>query len=131
MGKRGSADAAPGTPLRKLRRATSGASDASAPTPNTRTLRAVERYKQKYGHSPSQKSNDPEERRLANKYSHVPRHRKKSLNAAYQRTQVEETLRACVAFLEANGSAPQRTEDPARAEEDKLAQRLFRGRTDK
>ena len=84
MGKRGSADT-PGNPPRKLRRqlshAASEGGDAdgdAAFTPNTRTLRAVERYKKKNGHSPSQKSKDLDERRLAIKYSKVPRHMKES-----------------------------------------------------
>ena len=126
MEKRGLADT-PGNPPPKLRRqllhATSeggGAYGNAAFTPTTRTLRAIECYKKKYGHSPSQKSKDLDERRLAIKYSKVPRHRKES--------KVEETLHACVAFLEANGSAPQFTRVPARADEDRLAQRLKRVR---
>ena len=93
-----------------------------------RTLRAVERYKTKYGRSPSQKSKDFKERRLAIKYSKVPRHKKESLNANNKRSHVEETLHIWVAFLEARGNAPQKTEDLARADEARLAQRLQRSR---
>ena len=132
MGKRGSAGIPGSPPGRRLRKQLSGeGGDDDAPpespasTPNTRTLRAVARYKQKYGHSPSQTSKDVDERRLAVRLSKVPRHRKQSLKAENkaenQRSHVEETLHACFAFLEAHGSVPQRTEDPARADENKLA----------
>ena len=135
MGERGSAEKPPSTPPRALRRAISGASggdddDAISGTPNTRTLRAVARYKQKYGHSPSQTSKDVDERRLAVRLSKVPRHRKQSLNAENkaenQRSRVEETLLACEAFREAHGSAPQMSKDPARNDENRLAQKFNR-----
>ena len=119
------------SPPRKLRKQMSG--DPGTPpqeaiTPNTRTLRAVQRYKQKWGHSPSQKSENADERRLAKRFSNVPRHRKQSLNAENKadarRSHVEGTLHACFAFFEAHGSAPQITEDPTRADEQKLARKF-------
>ena len=130
MRKRGSADTV-GSPRRKLRRWGSGVSEGgNVPddplTPNTRTLRAVAHYKQKYGHSPSQTSKDVDERRLAVRLSKVPRHRKQSLNAENQRSHVEETLLACEAFREAHGSAPQMSKDPARADENRLAHKFNR-----
>ena len=104
MGKRGSAGIPGSPPGRRLRKQLSGegGDDDAASTPNTRTLRAVARYKQKYGHSPSQTSKDVDERRLAVRLSKVPRHRKQSLNAESKAENVKKTLQEYLAFAEAH-----------------------------
>ena len=48
------------------------------------------------------------------------------LNAENKISKVKETLNEGIAFLEAHGSAPQQNKDPSRADEDRLALRVWK-----
>ena len=88
-----------------------------ATSPFGKTLQEWEKWRLEHaGATPSQKSPHDEERRLANRYSKVPRSRKGD--------EAMETFQQVLAFHHTFNALPQRSRDPARAEECKLAGQL-------